>query len=269
MTTNTKADHSYQTTDPEPAIVVDGVSKRFRLQFNPPGSIKEAVLRMGRRDIRDFWVLRDISLRIKQGSFFGLIGHNGSGKSTLLRLIAGIHRPTSGDIRTTGRLSALLELGSGFHPDLTGRENVYLNGAMLGLNRRYMTSTMDEIIEFSGIGDHIDAPVKIYSSGMYVRLGFAVAVNVSPQILLVDEVIAVGDERFQQKCLQQMERLRAAGTTLLFVSHNSDLIRQLCDTAGWLDHGRLRSVGEPDAVMDEYLLHIAESDESALTERDV
>lgn len=251
----------------EPAIVVNNVSKCFRLEFNPPSSIKEAILRFGRRQKRDFWVLRDISLHIEAGTFFGLTGHNGSGKSTLLRLIAGIHRPTSGEIATRGRLSALLELGSGFHPDLTGRENVYLNGAMLGLSRRYMTQAMDEIIEFSGIGDYIDAPVKIYSSGMYVRLGFAVAVKVSPQILLVDEVVAVGDEKFQQKCLQQMNKLKEAGTTLLLVSHSADLIRMLCDTAGWLDHGRLRLMGDPNKVMDAYQQHAAQTEDTILTAR--
>ena len=252
----------------EPAIVVSDVSKRFRLEFNPPGSLKEAVLRLGRRSRRDFWVLQGISLSIKPGSFFGLVGHNGSGKSTLLRLIAGIHRPTSGEIRTRGRLSALLELGSGFHPDLTGRENAYLNGAMLGLSRRSMAAAMDEIIEFSEIGEYIDAPVKIYSSGMYARLGFAVAVKVSPRILLVDEVMAVGDERFQQKCLQQMEKLREGGTTLLLVSHDSSLIRRMCDATGWLDHGRLRAAGEPGAVIDEYRQHEAETGETDLTSRE-
>jgi len=161
-------------------IVVSGVSKRFQLERNRPSSLKEAIIRMGRRtDADDFWVLRDIDLQIEPGSCVGLIGHNGSGKSTLLRLIAGIHRPTVGTITAEGRLAALLELGSGFHPDLTGRENVYLNGAMLGLGRKEMSSAMDEIIEFSGIGEFIDEPVKIYSSGMYVRLGFAVSVNVS------------------------------------------------------------------------------------------
>lgn len=251
----------------EPAIVVDNISKRFRLEFNPPSSVKEAVLRLGRRQRRDFWVLRDISFNVEAGTFFGLTGHNGSGKSTLLRLIAGIHRPTSGVIRTKGRLSALLELGSGFHPDLTGRENVYLNGAMLGLSRRYMSRAMDEIVEFSGIGDYIDAPVKIYSSGMYVRLGFAVAVNVSPQILLVDEVVAVGDEKFQQKCLEQMNKLKESGATLLLVSHSASLIRKLCDTAGWLDHGRLREVGDPNTVMDEYQEYTAQTEDTVLTAR--
>ena len=201
-----------------------------------------------------------MSLAIDQGSFFGLIGHNGSGKSTLLRLMAGIHRPTSGRIAARGRLSALLELGSGFHPELTGRENVFLNGAMLGLSRRQMAAAMDEIIDFSGVGDQIDAPVKIYSSGMYMRLGFSVAVNVEPEILLVDEVIAVGDEEFQQRCLHHMESLRAGGTTIVLVSHDTALVRRLCDRVGWLDGGRLRGVGDPDEVVDAYLVAVADRD---------
>ena len=239
------------------SIQVHGVSKKFRLERNRPSSLKEAVLRIGRTsDADDFWVLRDIDLDIAPGSFFGLIGHNGSGKSTLLRLMAGIHRPTTGTIETEGRLSALLELGSGFHPDLTGRENVYLNGAMLGLSRKQMAASMDQIIEFSGIGEFIDEPVKIYSSGMYVRLGFAVAVNVDPELLLVDEVIAVGDEEFQRRCMTHMNKLRAAGTTIVLVSHNIQLMSDLCDTLGWLDHGRLMMVGDPATVVAAYLDHV-------------
>ena len=236
----------------EPAVELSGVSKRFRVELDKPSSFKEAVLRLGRRRVDDFWVLHDISLSIPGGSFFGLVGQNGSGKSTLLRLMAGIHRPTSGEISARGRLSALLELGAGFHPDLTGRENVYLNGAMLGLGRRQMAEAMDAIVEFSGVGTHIDAPVKIYSSGMYARLGFAVAVNVDPDVLLVDEVIAVGDEEFQRRCLHHMDTLRAAGTTIVLVSHDTALVRRLCDTAGWLHQGRLRAVGEPAAVVEQY-----------------
>ena len=241
-----------------PAVEVAEVSKRFRLELNRPTSIKEAVLRFGRRDVRYLWALRDVSLAIDRGSFFGLIGHNGSGKSTLLRLMAGIHRPSSGRIAAQGRLSALLELGSGFHPELTGRENVFLNGAMLGLGRRQMAAAMDGIIEFSGVGDQIDAPVKIYSSGMYMRLGFSVAVNVDPEILLVDEVIAVGDEEFQHRCLHHMESLRAGGATIVLVSHDTALVRQLCDRVGWLDGGLLRAAGDPNEVVDAYLRHVAD-----------
>lgn len=245
---------------PTPAVEVSEVSKRFRLELNRPTSVKEAVLRFGRRDVRHLWALRDVSLTIDKGCFFGLVGHNGSGKSTLLRLMAGIHRPTTGRIAARGRLSALLELGSGFHPELTGRENVFLNGAMLGLGRRQMAAAMENIITFSGVGDQIDAPVKIYSSGMYMRLGFSVAVNVEPEILLVDEVIAVGDEEFQQRCLQHMASLRAGGTTIVLVSHDTALVRRLCDRVGWLDASRLRAVGDPNDVVDAYLMEVADGD---------
>jgi len=250
-------------------IQVHDVSKKFRLERNRPSSLKEATLRIGKKsDADDFWVLRDINLDIPKGSFFGLIGHNGSGKSTLLRLMAGIHRATTGTIESEGRLSALLELGSGFHPDLTGRENVYLNGAMLGLSRKHMAESMDTIIEFSGIGEFIDEPVKIYSSGMYVRLGFAVAVNVDPEILLVDEVIAVGDEEFQRRCMGRMNQLRERGTTIVLVSHNAQLMADLCDRIGWLDHGRLIAVGEPDEVIGQYLDHVNTKGDNTLTTRD-
>ncbi|MDE0066607.1 MAG: ABC transporter ATP-binding protein [Acidimicrobiaceae bacterium] len=250
------------------AIIVDGVSKRFRLERNRPSSLKEAVLRVGRtRDADEFWVLKNVDLDIAPGSFFGLIGHNGSGKSTLLRLMAGIHRPTVGSVEATGRLSALLELGTGFHPDLTGRENVYLNGAMLGISRKQMTASMDDIIEFSGIGDFVDEPVKIYSSGMYVRLGFAVAVNVSPDILLVDEVIAVGDEEFQRRCLKHMDMLRDRGTTIVLVSHNTDLMDE-CHQVGWLDHGKLVKVGTPGDVVSAYL-QMVDSSENTLRAHDI
>ena len=247
------------------AINVDAVSKRFRLERNRPSSLKEAILRIGRtRDTDEFWVLQNINLDIAPGSFFGLIGHNGSGKSTLLRLMAGIHRPTHGSVEATGRLSALLELGSGFHPDLTGRENVYLNGAMLGITRKQMTASMDDIIEFSGIGDFVDEPVKIYSSGMYVRLGFAVAVNVEPDILLVDEVMAVGDEEFQRRCLKHMDMLRDKGTTIVLVSHSTDLMTE-CHQVGWLDHGRLVKVGDPDEVVSAYMAKVDSTDNTLHT----
>ena len=250
-------------------ITISDVSKRFRLDRDRPSSLKEAILRIGRTtDIDDFWVLRNVDLHIEPDSFFGLIGHNGSGKSTLLRLIANIHRPTTGEITTEGRMSALLELGSGFHPDLTGRENVFLNGTMLGLTRKHMAEAMDDIIEFSGIGDFIDEPVKIYSSGMYVRLGFAVAVNVDPEILLVDEVIAVGDEEFQRRCMDHMNRLRARGCTIVLVSHNATLMQNLCDTVGWLDHGRLLEVGDPSTVLGAYLEHVRTGGDNKLSTRD-
>jgi lipopolysaccharide transport system ATP-binding protein len=236
------------------AISVDGVSKRYRLAHDRAGSLKEALLRRQRsREVDEFWALRDVSLGIAKGSFHGLIGHNGSGKSTLLKLIAGIHSPTSGQVHIAGRLSALLELGSGFHPDLTGRENIYLNGAILGLGRRQMDAAIDEIVDFSGIGDFIDEPVKVLSSGMYVRLGFAVAVHVKPDILIIDEVIAVGDESFQRKCLEHMYGLRRQGATIVLVSHSIPLVEGLCDEVSWLDHGVLQESGPSTDVCWSYM----------------
>ena len=177
-----------------PIISAQQVSKQYRVHRDRPDSLKEAVVRRQKnRSSSEFWALKDVSLDIERGSFFGLIGHNGSGKTTLLKLMAGIHTPSSGQLKVNGRVSALLELGSGFHPELSGRENIYLNGAILGLTRKEMDLAVDEIIDFSDIGDFIDAPVKILSSGMYVRIGFAVAVHVAPEILLIDEVISVGD----------------------------------------------------------------------------
>ncbi len=243
-----------------PAISIAGVSKRFVLQNDRASSIKEAFLRGRRPPAKEFWALKDVTFDIPKGSFYGIIGHNGSGKSTLLRLTAGIHRPTSGSIVTDGRVSALLELGSGFHPDLTGRENIFLNGAMLGLSRAQMGAAIDEITEFSGIGDFVDAPVKVYSSGMHVRLGFAIAVHVDPEILLVDEVLAVGDEEFQRKCFDHIYTLRRRGTTIVLVSHDAATMQQLCDEVAWLDHGELQEVGPPTQIIEDYLARVNEQE---------
>lgn len=242
------------------AITVSDVSKRFRLHRDRPSSIKEALLNRRSEGGDDFWALRDVSLEVEKGSFFGLMGHNGSGKSTLLRMMAGIYPPTSGDVVTRGSISALLELGSGFHPDLTGRENIFLNGAMLGQSRRQVAEALEEIIDFSGLGDFIDSPVKAYSSGMVVRLGFAVAVHVDPDILLVDEVIAVGDEDFQRRCLDHIHYLRSNGTTVVLVSHSTSLMGSLCDRIAWLDHGQLQEVGEPGPVINAYLSRVTEAE---------
>lgn len=236
-----------------PAIVVDDVSKRFRLHRDRPSSIKEAILRRNRSTVEDFWALKGVSLEIPKGSFYGLIGHNGSGKSTLLRMIAGIHEPSGGGVVVDGRISALLELGAGFHPDLTGRENIYLNGAILGLSNKQIDASVDRIIDFSGLGDFIDSPVKAYSSGMHVRLGFAISVNVDPEILLIDEVVAVGDEEFQRRCFDHLYTLRRQGVTIVLVSHASGLIESLCDEVAWLDHGELQLVGEPAHVVRSYI----------------
>ena len=239
------------------AIEVEVVSKRFRLYHEQYRTLKERVIHAGRIPHEDFWALRDVSLSVEPGETVGLLGHNGSGKSTLLKCIAGILRPTSGSITTTGRLSALLELGAGFHPDLTGRENVYLNGSILGLPRREIERRFDEIVAFAELESFIDNQVKHYSSGMYVRLGFSVAVHTDPDLLLVDEVLAVGDEAFQRKCLDRVRRLQRDGVTIVFVTHSPDLVRQICNRAVVLDHGMVVAdapAGEAVRVFREHLL---------------
>jgi ABC-2 type transport system ATP-binding protein len=223
-----------------PDIVrVEQVSKRFVLHKDR--SIKERLLNfsINRRHSEVFWALRDISLTIASGSTVGLIGPNGSGKSTLLKIIGGIIDPTSGTVSRRGRLAALLELGAGFHPDLTGRENVYLNAAILGLSQRETRSYFDQIVDFSGIEGFIDSPVKFYSSGMYVRLAFAVAVHVDPDLLLIDEVLAVGDEAFQAKCMDKIAEFQAEGRTIVFVSHSADQVADICKRVLVLNHGSL------------------------------
>lgn len=238
------------------AIEVTDVSKRFRLYTDRPASVKELFTKFGRPKYDDFWAVRDVSLTVPQGSVAGLIGHNGCGKSTLLRMMAGIHFPTSGTVRTDGRISALLELGAGFHPELTGRENVYLNASILGLSRRHTDRIFDRIVDFSGLAPFIDSPVKHYSSGMYVRLGFSVAVHVEPQILLVDEVIAVGDEDFQRRCLDHIAGLKNDGVTIVLVSHSLGVVQDLCDHVTWMDHGQVCASGAPVEVVGQYLDHV-------------
>ena len=245
----------------EPAVVVEEVSKCFRLPLERPRSLKEAwtgVLRGSGRGFRrvrsePFWALRDISLEVHRGSMFGMIGRNGSGKSSLLRIMAGIYHPTGGRVAINGRASALLELGAGFHPALSGRENIYLNASMLGLSKAQIDGRVDQIIEFSGLADFIDSPVKIYSSGMYVRLGFAVAVHVDPDILIVDEVVAVGDEEFQLRCFNHLDALRSQGVTIVLVSHDLGMLRANCDRMAWLNQGRLAALGDPQEVINAYL----------------
>lgn len=236
-----------------PAIAVAGVSKRFRLYSERNQSLKSALLRRGRSKFDDFWALRDVSLDVPQGSTFGLIGSNGSGKSTLLKCMARILQPNDGTIEHHGSLGALLELGSGFHPELSGRENIYLNASILGLTRREIERRYDDIVQFSGVEEFIDQPVKNYSSGMYVRLGFSVAINIEPDILLVDEILAVGDAAFQARCLDKFADYRRAGRTVVLVSHDAGTVKTICDAAAWLDHGRLQRVGPAAAVVDEYL----------------
>jgi ABC-type polysaccharide/polyol phosphate transport system ATPase subunit len=239
----------------ETAIQVDGVGKRFRLRHAGTRTLKSVALDMlgrGDRSARDLWALKEISFSIARGKTLGLIGANGAGKSTLLALLAGTMMPTEGRITTQGTISSLLELGAGFHPDLTGRENVFLAGAIMGLTRSQMKRRFDAIVEFADIGQFIDQPVKHYSSGMYVRLGFAVAVEVDPEILLVDEVLAVGDASFQRKCLKRMAEFRAQKKTMLIISHDLNTIQSVSDEILFLDHGRILGHGKPETVIGQY-----------------
>ncbi len=244
------------------AIVVDGVSKKFRLHTDRAHSLKELVTRRDRNaGVDQFYALDDVSLEIPEGSMYALVGHNGSGKSTLLRCIAGIYRPTTGSVKVQGRISTLLELGAGFHPDLTGRENVYMNATILGMSKKQIDGVFDEIVEFAGIGDFIDSPVKIYSSGMYVRLGFSVAIHVDPEILIIDEVIAVGDQEFQRRCFEHLFELRRRGVTIVVVTHGMDTVQTMCDRAAWLEHGVLLDEGPAPAVASKYLRQVNEHEQ--------
>ena len=240
----------------DPAITVEHLSKRFRLYHDRNQSLKAAVMRGGRARYEEFWALRDISLEIAEGVTYGFIGTNGSGKSTLLKCLARILEPDEGRSATRGKVSALLELGAGFHPELSGRENVYLNGSILGLSKTELDHRFDDIVEFAGLERFIDTPVKNYSSGMYVRLGFSVAINVDPDILLVDEVLAVGDEEFQNRCNERFADLRSEGRTIVVVSHSLGSIQAICDEVAWLDDGVLRSTGAAGDVVDEYLMEV-------------
>ena len=233
-----------------PAIEVRDVSKRFRIYREKPTSLKQRLL-TSRSRAEDFWALRDVALDVGEGSTFGLIGHNGSGKTTLLKCVAGILRPTSGAILQRGRLAALLELGAGFHPELTGRENVYLNASFLGLSRKQTDAAFDDIVAFAELEQFIDTEVKFYSSGMLVRLGFAVAVYVEPDVLLIDEVLAVGDEAFQAKCLNRVREFQREGRTIVLVTHALDTVTEICDRAAMLHHGELHAIGMPAEVVRE------------------
>lgn len=236
----------------KPAIEVSHVSKSFKIYKELNRTLKSAILR-GRRSIAEpFQALDDVSLEIPQGTTFALVGDNGSGKSTLLKCLAKILVPDSGDIITRGRLAAMLEVGSGFHPELSGRENVYLNGSILGMKRQEIDARFDEIVAFSGVEEFIDQPVKNYSSGMYVRLGFSVAIHTEPEVLLVDEILAVGDTAFQDKCAKKFAELQAAGRTVVLVSHALEQVKSMADQAVWLSHGKVVEVGEAAQVIDNY-----------------
>jgi ABC-type polysaccharide/polyol phosphate transport system ATPase subunit len=247
------------------------VYRRFshRKQF---ATLKSALLsRSLVRDLRPdetFPALRNVTVSVPRGQTLGVIGRNGSGKSTLLKLVAGITKPTSGTVKVTGRISALIELGAGFHPEISGRENVFINGIMLGLTKREVTRRFDEIVEFAELKDFIDAPVKTYSSGMYMRLGFAVAIHVDPEVLLVDEVLAVGDEGFTHKCLDKFADFKRRGKTILLVTHSLGLVEKFCDEALWMDAGRTKVQGDPKRVVGAYITDVEKSEEKHLAAAD-
>lgn len=236
----------------EVAIEIKDVWKKFRIYHEKTYSLKERIIFWGRNKGEDFWALKGINLTIPKGSTVGLLGRNGSGKSTLLKIISRILYPTRGEVKINGRVSTLLELGAGFHPEFTGRENIFLNASILGLTRKEIKERLDDIIAFAELGDFIDNPVRNYSSGMYTRLGFAVAVHVDPEILLIDEVLAVGDLAFQEKCLTRIRELQKRGTTIILVSHSPKQIEDLCDNAVWLDKGEVKMQGPVREVTKAY-----------------
>lgn len=235
------------------AIIVDNVYKRFKLVYDKPYTLKERLVFWKNVKVGYHEVLKDINLEIKKGETVALIGVNGSGKSTLLKLMTKIIFPNSGKITTNGKLTSLLELGAGFHPDFTGRENIYFNASIFGLTAAEIDKRVQNIIDFSELGDFIEAPVRTYSSGMYMRLAFAVAINVDAEILLIDEILAVGDQHFQDKCFKKLEELKNSGKTIVIVSHNLNSIKKLCDRTIWLYNGEIRKDGKTVEVVDEYL----------------
>src|SRR6266566_4065579 len=248
------------------AIDLSNVSKIYRRYGGRHfATLKSALLQRSiLRDLQPsevFPALTDVSFTVAKGSTYGVIGKNGSGKSTALKVVAGITKPTSGVVSVDGRISALIELGAGFHPEISGRENVFINGIMLGLTKREIQARFDEIVDFAELREFIDAPVKTYSSGMYMRLGFAVAIHVDPDVLLVDEVLAVGDEGFTHKCLDKFGEFRRRGRTILLVTHSLNLVERFCDEALWLDSGQAMSHGDPKRVVGAYLTKVEESEE--------
>ncbi|MCS6841504.1 MAG: ABC transporter ATP-binding protein [Roseiflexus sp.] len=251
-------------------IEFDNVSKRFVLQRERPATLRERISGLLRpRPVADeFWALRNVSFSVARGESFGLIGHNGAGKSTALKLMTRILEPTAGRVRLRGRVAALLELGSGFHPELSGRDNIFLYGSLMGLSRREMAARLDEIVAFADMADFLDLQVKYYSSGMYMRLAFAVATAVDPDILITDEVLAVGDEAFQRKCLDRILTFRHMGKTIVFVSHALETVRTLCDRAVWLDHGVVRALGATGEVIDAYLAEVNRREREALAQQE-
>ena len=232
-------------SNPDKIIRLENVSVRYRIPKERIGTFKEYMIRrlQGKVKLHSFWALKNVSLEVHKGEVFGLIGQNGAGKSTLLKLVARVLRPSEGRVLVQGRVAPLLEVGAGFHPELTGRENIYLNGALLGFTQEEMDSKFEQIVDFAELWDFIDAPLRTYSTGMWARLGFAVATDSRPEVLIIDEVLSVGDTAFQFKCAKRIESFRDQGTTILLVSHNMELVENMCLRAAWLDHGNIIEMG--------------------------
>jgi ABC-type polysaccharide/polyol phosphate transport system ATPase subunit len=244
-----------ESTDPGDVVIsLENVSVRYRVPEERYGTFKEYMIRriQGKVAERDFWALHDVNLLVEKGEVFGIVGRNGAGKSTMLKVISRVLRPTKGRVWIKGRLSPLLGLGAAFHHELSGRENVFLNASLLGYSQSEVESKFQQIVEFADIGGFIDAPLRTYSTGMVARLGFAVATAWEPDILLLDEVLAVGDEAFQAKCHERIRFFRESGATVLFVSHNTQVIRSICQRAAWIDQGVIQAIGEPDEIVDQY-----------------
>ena len=242
------------TITTQPIIQLENVSVSYRLPTERIGTFKEYAIRKLQRKIRleKFWALTDVTLQVNRGEVFGLIGNNGAGKSTMLKVISKVLKPTKGRVVVYGKIAPLLELGAGFHPELSGRENIFLNGALLGYSRSEMESVFDEIVEFSELEQFINSPVRTYSSGMFARLGFAVATAHMPEILILDEILSVGDEAFQRKCNLRMKDFQQAGATVLMVSHALDMLEGMCNRIAWIDHGKTQKIGEPQEVIAAY-----------------
>lgn len=235
------------------SIATQNIGKKYELYRKPKDRLIEWLL-LGKKKLhKDFWALKEISFGLEKGKTLGLIGPNGAGKTTLLKLISGTTYPTEGELYVNGKVSSLLELGAGFHPEFTGRENIYMNAAILGLSQKEIEAKYDQIVEFAELGDFIERPVKTYSSGMYMRLGFSVAISVEPDILIIDEVLAVGDENFQKKCIDKINNLRESDKTILFCSHNMALVRLVCDEVLWLNRGEIVTIADPISATDEYM----------------
>ncbi len=251
------------------AVSVENVSKCYQTYQKPVHRLMQAINGSKKKLYSEFWALRDMDFKVNKGETFGIVGENGSGKSTLLQIIAGTLRPTSGAVTTHGRIAAILELGAGFNPEFNGVENARLNAAIIGVNEKEFNKSLPEIIEFSGLGDFINRPVKTYSSGMYVRLAFSVSISLKPDILIIDEALAVGDAKFQRKCFRKLETLKSEGVTILFVSHSMESVVSHCDRALFLDSGRVQMIGEPKQVVNKYLDTLFQNENEESTNEDV